>query len=388
MDLEYRRFRETRFFGSLDGLRALSILGVIWFHSWFLTPQFGFISKTPLLRDGPFGVDIFFTISGFLITTLLLRERARTGTISLRNFYIRRALRILPLYYGVLLLYTVLVAIVMRGSAQGRLFFRYLPSYATFTYTWFGPAPGQPVPPFNLAWSLATEEQFYLFWPLVLFLTRRAWPAVCMAALIALSVTARFAGVVHAPPLAARIAASISVPICLGALLALLLDDSQLFSAAYRVLGHKASAPLALLAMLVALGASGPLGPEGWKIAWATLPALIGACVIREDNGLAPLLRLRLLATIGVLSYGMYLFNTLVIRATLPALSRMRLGHPLFLFPVVVVLTAAVEWACYHYYESFFLALKQRFSKLQPLPKLPQIGVEVTSAVPADSVHP
>lgn len=392
MNDSYRHFRETRFFGSLDGLRALSILGVIWFHSWFVSPQFDLIRFVPVLQDGPFGVDIFFTISGFLITTLLLRERERTGTISLKDFYIRRALRILPLYYGVLLLYIALTAVVMRGTPEGRLFFRYLPSYATFTYTWFGPDPGQPTPPFNFAWSLATEEQFYLFWPFVLRFTRKAWPAICMMMLIALSLAANLGSL---PPVADRalhlvvkIAVSISVPICLGSLLALMLHDARLFPAAFRVLGHKASAPVALLAMLVALGIGGPLGAYRSKIAWVTLPLLIGSCAVREDNGLAPLLRLRFMVTIGVLSYGMYLFNTLVIKAAWPVLSRLGLRHALFLFPVAVALTAAVEWVCYRYYESFFLALKQRFSHLRPLPKLPEIGVEVTSAAPAASVHP
>lgn len=392
MDARYQQYRQTRFFGSLDGLRAISIIGVIWFHSWFGTPQFATLLRLPVLRSGPFGVDIFFTISGFLITTLLLRERDRNGAISLRNFYVRRALRILPLYFGVLLLYVVLVSLTMRHALQGRLFYHYLPTYATFTYTWFGPDPGQAVPPFNFAWSLATEEQFYLFWPFVLCLTRGAWPAICMAGLIALSLVANLAfGPAHAAAalhLPLKIAASLSVPICLGALLALMLHHPRGFGIAWRVLGRRAAAPLALAAMLAALGAAGFLGPHGAALAWITLPALIGACVIREDNGLAPFLRLRFMVTVGVLSYGMYLFNTLAVKAARPALARVGLHHPLEVFPVVLGLTIAIEWVSYRYYESFFLSLKQRFSKLRPMPTLPELGAEVSSAVPAASVHP
>ena len=75
----YEQFREARYFGSLDGLRGLSILGVVWFHTWFTTAYYPSLQKIPVLHLGEFGVHVFFGISGFLITTLLLRERERYG---------------------------------------------------------------------------------------------------------------------------------------------------------------------------------------------------------------------------------------------------------------------------------------------------------------------
>ena len=111
----YARFREVRFFGSLDGLSALSIIGVIWFHSWWSTPYYSQLTMIPVLRQGEWGVDIFFAISGFLITTLLLRERQRSGTISIRDFYIRRSLRIWPLYYAVVAIYVVIMLFFETG---------------------------------------------------------------------------------------------------------------------------------------------------------------------------------------------------------------------------------------------------------------------------------
>lgn len=88
-------FLRQRTFGSLDGLRAISIIGVVWHHTGADTGLRG-------MTRGFLGVDLFFVISGFLIVSLLLRERRRTGAISLRAFYARRLLRIFPLYYGVL----------------------------------------------------------------------------------------------------------------------------------------------------------------------------------------------------------------------------------------------------------------------------------------------
>ena len=100
-------------FGSLDGLRCLSILAVLWHHS-------GVDIDFPLFHRGQLGVRLFFAISGFLITSLLIRERVRHGEVSLRKFYVRRSLRIFPLYYAILLTYVVVVAIVERDTAVGR----------------------------------------------------------------------------------------------------------------------------------------------------------------------------------------------------------------------------------------------------------------------------
>src|SRR5271166_3634228 len=93
--LQYRKFRQTETFNSLNGLRCISVLAVIWHHAvghLFPTDTF--------LAEGYMGVDVFFAVSGFLITTLLLRERDTWGDIDLRSFYARRSLRIFPLYYG------------------------------------------------------------------------------------------------------------------------------------------------------------------------------------------------------------------------------------------------------------------------------------------------
>src|SRR5262245_32214375 len=99
----HRWFLGRSHFGALDGLRCISILAVIWAHG----P--GQRATLFLLRSGALGVDLFFVISGFLITTLLLRERRSTGSVSLARFYARRSLRIFPLYYAVLAIYTIAV---------------------------------------------------------------------------------------------------------------------------------------------------------------------------------------------------------------------------------------------------------------------------------------
>ncbi len=154
----HKRFRETPVFGSLDGLRCLSILAVIWHHTG------GHSFDITLSGQGRHGVTLFFAISGFLITTLLLREQDKLGYFSLRKFYARRSLRIFPLYYSVLLLYIVGVLITDQGEDYERQFWSNLPAFATYTTNWFVALDSDRVI-FYFAWSLATEEQFYLTWP-------------------------------------------------------------------------------------------------------------------------------------------------------------------------------------------------------------------------------
>ena len=177
----FDRFVAIRRFGALDGLRAMSAIAVVWEHS-MVTPIPSSTHKgLHGVHLGFMGVNLFFAISGFLITSLLLRERTGSGGISLRKFYARRALRIFPLYYALLLVHIVLVAAIRRHSPEGIRFFHALPAYATYTCNWL--APGDHVP-FAFAWSLATEEQFYLLWPplLVATLTIGGWKRSLAAA--------------------------------------------------------------------------------------------------------------------------------------------------------------------------------------------------------------
>jgi peptidoglycan/LPS O-acetylase OafA/YrhL len=147
----------------LDGLRAVAILLVIVHHG-------------DLLPGGAFGVDIFFVLSGFLITTLLLAEWERTGTISLAGFYRRRALRLLPALFALLLFFTLLVlALWATGGATNDEVVRALvcvPAGLFYVANFLKAFGGMTA--LTHLWSLAQEEQFYLLWPVALiFLLRR-----------------------------------------------------------------------------------------------------------------------------------------------------------------------------------------------------------------------
>jgi len=298
----YARFIATKQLPGLDGLRCLAILPVIWHHA---TPRL----LPGLLGKGAVGVDLFFALSGFLITTLLLRERRASGQIRLLAFYARRSLRIFPLYYAVLFFYAVRALQTQAGSAVARHFLHGLPYHATYTANWFlDYAVPHPVM-FAFSWSLCVEEQFYWIWPgLVALLPSRALVGCLMGGAIVVDALAEHAAFgAWLPPgsLGLRMLTSFAAPIGCGSVVALLLDAPRSFAFAHWLLGWRWAAPLLLLLSV------------GWLLVPATpyvtlsitLAALVGAVAMRPDNGMAWLLERAPLRKLGTLSYALYLLH-------------------------------------------------------------------------------
>jgi peptidoglycan/LPS O-acetylase OafA/YrhL len=337
-DKLYRDFRDSSHFPLLDGLRCLSIVAVVWFHA---------VGKTfspIILSRGNFGVSLFFVISGFLITTLLLRERSKTGNISLGRFYVRRSLRIFPLYYGMLVVYVVLVAAIERGSEPGHQFWQNLPYFATYTSNWFVPLNSDRVI-FFFAWSLAVEEQFYLFWPWVLKLNG------------GLLLAATVAGTLIVMNWLISALYGISAEICLGAIAAILLHHPRSFGWVRACLGWSGSPLVAFAGMLLALAFDGtPAIAIGVAMTW-----LVIACVLQPGDWLlGQLLTNRFVVHVGTVSYGIYLLHLLCINLVKRGLD-LESGPLLFLLALPVsVATATVS---YRFFETPFLRLKDRIAK-------------------------
>ena len=165
----------------LDGLRAVSVLAVILYHA-----------NHAWLSGGFLGVEVFFVISGYLITMLLVAESQRTGTVSLKDFWLRRARRLLPAMWTLMVGVTTYVAIFRRselGNLRGDVI-----AGLTYVTNWFQVFTGNSYfsafayAPLRHLWSLAVEEQFYLLWPLLMFvllkLGRRRLPVIGLAFLL------------------------------------------------------------------------------------------------------------------------------------------------------------------------------------------------------------
>ncbi len=361
----HRGYLMRRRFGSLDGLRFLCIAAVLWHHApvWTSDP-----SASQLSSRGFLGVDFFFVLSGFLITTLLLREQGRTGRISLRGFYVRRARRILPPY---LLVVTVVAAyhIVWRGRAE---YWDLLPFYYLFLANFLT----EHIPLLTPMWSLSVEEQYYLLWPLLLLMLPRRWLLPVLAILVAVNVAAiqgAFAtfGVqgVQIAHLRFSLPPATYAPILLGSAGAILLHHPQCFAVAERVLGRRLAAPLSFLAVLTLAG-WGPENLLGWPNLLIHLAMVLSlmSIVVREDNGLAFILTWAPVARVGQISYGIYLYHLVALHVAnimLAFFNQHNLWSVLLVYSALSVLMAELS---YRVLERPFLAVPSS-STGQPLTK-------------------
>jgi peptidoglycan/LPS O-acetylase OafA/YrhL len=350
---DYERFLATKQLPGLDGLRGLAILPVIWHHA---TPRL----LPGVLGKGAVGVDLFFALSGFLITTLLLRERRRTGGVRLGAFYARRSLRIFPLYYLVLGFYALRALQTQATSVVARHFLEGFWLHATYTSNWFlDYAVPHPVM-FAFSWSLCVEEQFYWLWPgLVAIVRSRARLALLMSGAIVIDTLAEhaaFSAYLPVGSLGLRVLTSFATPIGCGALLALSLDTRRGFAVARGVLGWSASAPLLLLASVYWL--SLPATP--YLSLSVTLAALVGSVAMRADNGLAWLLESAVLRRIGLLSYAAYLLHITalgLVRRLLPQLQ----DSALWVFGLGLPLSLAFAELAHRMVEAPCLRWRARF---------------------------
>jgi peptidoglycan/LPS O-acetylase OafA/YrhL len=289
------------YFPCLDGVRAIATLAVIGFH--LLLPGFSY---------GWIGVPCFFVLSGFLITGILLDRRGERTYF--RNFYLRRTLRIFPIYYLTLLATTVIALLVFKHwlLADFHYYFLYLQNYRLAETGFRAQFP----PILNHTWSLAVEEQFYLCWPLVIFvLNRRALAGLCFG-LFGVSVFYRAWAAQHFDSPAEVF---LALPSCLDALTAggLLAIGMRLERSAK--LMKRLSLSLMSLSGIGCLLMIASLGP--WKTEYllrgqgAALQVLLSIFFVSFlgwilTGGFAGgLLEAGWLRRIGKLSYGLYLYH-------------------------------------------------------------------------------
>ena len=245
----YDLFRARKYFPELDGLRALSVLLVITVHMYDSGRLWWWLA-------GMRGVTVFFVLSGFLITTLGLREEEERGALSLSAFYVRRCCRLLPLYYLVLGIYCLCLFALGIAPALRATFAEALPWYLVYL---------QEVPfysmlvvqmrdvPFFHSWSLGIEEKFYLVWPLLAFVVWRSPPRrrlLAAGSLWLLLTLAPFGLPLLSPHgrIVGRCLFAYS-HILVGCILALMLHE-RLWFARLRFLGRRSCAALVSLAFL------------------------------------------------------------------------------------------------------------------------------------------
>ncbi len=362
---------------ALDGLRGVAILLVYLFHygGGLRSPHAAVRAFGYLCESGWIGVHVFFVLSGYLITGLLVRDLRFPH--ALRNFYMRRALRIFPVYYGAII--AAAVAAAVAGAHAGAL--RPLLPYLAFLQD-IPPLAGvavDPPPPLPLyhLWSVAVEEQFYLLWPFLLLWAgiRRRGLALC---LVVFGLTCAFRAIVFAP---AAYPAAVGQQLgfflltragglALGGALALW----PAATASDRPPRWAKSAAIAGALCFLAVGWSGgTLLLTNSRMYLFAMPAIDIAAAATLALCLHPgLLRRSLSSTVlrwfGRISYGFYVLHILLeplfdwIGRAL-AHSDTGMGYQAVRFLVALPITAGVAWASFRWFETPFLRLKRFFPR-------------------------
>ena len=307
---------------ALDGIRAVAVLAVIAYHFGYYRAQGGFL-----------GVDVFFVLSGYLITSLLLAEHARSGTINLVAFWYRRAKRLLPALF---LMLAVVALWIGANAAPFELSTRRQDLFWTLLYgaNWHFIASGQDyfaqyasASPVRHTWSLAIEEQFYLVWPVLiagsLWLGHRRPVVVaglCIAGIVASTLAMALLYDPGDPSRAYYGTDTRALELLLGALLAVLMRKYSGLRLMTRV-GRTApavtvAAGLVLLGSFTLLSDSDPLYYRGLALTLSLAAAVLVWGVETSPRSLpARLISLAPFAWIGKISYGLYLWHWPVILA-------------------------------------------------------------------------
>ena len=357
MTANYPTFEQTRRFGSLDGLRGLCILAVMFHHVAHHT----YLPR--VFQLGFLGVDAFFVLSGVLIETLRLRELDQTGSFSLIQFYVRRTLRIFPIYYLLLVAVVGGLWLAKPGSSQASILLRELPFYLTYTCNWILIAGVN----MSVLWSLATEEQFYLIWPFVAKFLRASVSLGLLIGAILVNQMLNFGlfntwiARVYAPDSVPNILAITFTPILLGVLLARCLHNPRTFGSLARLVGWRWS-PLVLAGLFVVVASLAPDDLQGWPrlVIQCLFGLLITALMIREDHFAAPLLKFWPLKRLGVVSYGAYLYHMWALYLVSKVLQRLGTGNEALAFVGLVVVTYLMAEISFQIVELPFLRLKER----------------------------
>lgn len=309
----------------------------------------------PYFFSGSLGVKCFFVLSGYLITTLLLKEEAKFGRISIAGFYRRRILRIFPVYYLFLATILVLDRFTSMQVAQSAFV-----AAGTFTT----PLWGEPHYVLFHTWSLSVEEQFYLVWPLVLCLMAgraRWWAAAGVVGLVpVIRVLVYQFGPRH---LIGYCSLTQGDALMFGCLLALYqLRPLVAGGAALPRLGwpHRLGALVTLYSvwMLTHHGLLGPLTvPFSGTVQSAALVVLIASYLTPDDSLGFRWLNTGWMRWVGVLSYSLYLWQQLFLY---PRQAAWMVAQQ---FPLNLLVTLAVAALSYYTVESAFLRLKDRFHR-------------------------
>jgi peptidoglycan/LPS O-acetylase OafA/YrhL len=372
------------FFPNLDGLRFISFLVVFLYHghlsifSYLKDAQpkvYGVIEF--LFQHGNLGVNFFFVLSGFLITYLLIKEKEFTGTIHVPNFYVRRILRIWPLYYLCVFLGFVAFGLLKKYSGQpmaenaNPLYYILFSANFDIMHTW----PNKPdALLLSVLWSVAVEEQFYLTWPLILKIVPLKAYKYVFPSIMALSLIFRS---LHTGDndheFAIRYFHTFSVigDMALGGLFAYLVSYENKFKS-FIINVSKPGIVLLYAATLVITLYKHVLFPPGWPVIFERIViAFLFGMIILEQNyakhSLFKMSNFKIVSKLGIYTYGLYCLHFLGLYFAIKVMNALRLNGSITWVSFTMMLLALglsviISLTSYNLFEKWFLRWKDKFA--------------------------
>ncbi len=335
----------------LDFLRALAVFAVLVDHSGAFTGQ------GPRLLNSATGVQMFFVLSGFLITWMLLDETQRQGHINLRAFYLRRFARLMPVFYAYVLIGTIMLLLVHKLVPWGAL-----AASLVYGLNYYQGLNGAPTHFLSHCWSLAVEEQFYFIWPLTLAFMLRARMRLAKSIVLVLLCVWVYRAAAQLMGLASdeylyRALEMRADHLLIGCLLAVLLKQAQVRSWFERT---HAAYPWLLLVLFAILSISGSYDGNlnyrysvGYVIEPIATTLLLPLLVISAQNKRSPFawfVNSPLIVKVGQASYGIYLFHQLLLYSMETRLAAWT-HSPLIGFLIAVMLLSVLAHLSYTYFE-------------------------------------
>ncbi len=372
------------FFPNLDGLRFISFFVVFLYHG--LLSIFSYLKDSEpgtygvlefISQHGNLGVNFFFVLSGFLITYLLIKEKEFTGRIHVTNFYIRRILRIWPLYFLCVLVGFVGFAMLKKFSGEPIVenanpwYYIFFAANFDIMHTW----PEKPdALLLSVLWSVAVEEQFYLTWPLILSLVplkrfRYVFPAIILFSLV---FRALHTGD-NEHEFAIRYFHTFSVigDMALGGLFAYLVSYENRFKTFITEMPKSLIFLIYVLTLGVTLFKNNIFLP-GWPVIFERIViAFFFGLIILEQNyskhSLFKMGRFTTISKLGIYTYGLYCLHFLGLYFAIKIMNMLRLDGSLSwvafsMMAIALGISVVISLASYHMFEKWFLRLKDKFA--------------------------
>ncbi|OSZ80907.1 hypothetical protein CAP36_06610 [Chitinophagaceae bacterium IBVUCB2] len=347
----------------LNGIRAIAAFAVVISHTLQFSKAFGLPESKGIDLAG-FGVSIFFALSGFLITYLLLIEKEKFSAINIKAFYLRRILRIWPLYFFYLFISVVIIMVYDLYDLPGSLFYYFILA-ANIPFIL-----GIDIPLLGHYWSLGVEEQFYLFWP---WIVKRATNlvkvlVVFISVFILLKIAFRILQIQTgiAWPYSA-IHVSRFECMAIGALGAVLFyREKQQF---LKIVFHPVTQLVAwMVIILMAINKFHIVSVIDNDIV-AAITVVIIVNVAANKNTLVRL-DFKPLDFLGKISFGLYIYHPIVLFFSLKAITGVtesmgNTGKYITLLSFVIILTILIAWLSYEFFEKRFLTIKNKFAPVK-----------------------